>query len=219
MQEFIEIPANINSLSKRRPKFGVGVNDASYMVNPKIDGKRSMCPYYKTWSNMIARSYSARYKEKYPTYDGCSVAKEWLTFSVFKKWMENQDWKGKQLDKDLLVIGNKEYGPATCIFVTSKINSLFLSSDASRGVYPQGVSFSAGKYQAECRHKGRGLYLGKFKTIDEAEIAYLTFKSKLIKELAFDQCLKLSQNLQEALMRHAVALTCRANQLMWSMKR
>ena len=213
---FIEIPATLNSLSKRKPKFGVGTNDASYMVNPVVNGSRSMCPYYKTWSNMIARSYSVKYQEKYPTYKGCSVTKEWLTFSNFRKWMETQDWKGKHLDKDILVIGNKQYGPDTCIFVSGKINTLFLSNDAVRGEYPQGVTLSSGKYQAECRIDGRGVYLGKFKTINEAEITYLLFKSKLVKSVAVDRDARSIRKLQKALLRYAEALTCRANYLMRS---
>lgn len=48
---------------------------------------------------------------------GCSVCEEWLTFSNFKRWMEQQDYEGKALDKDLLVSQNKTYSSETCVFV------------------------------------------------------------------------------------------------------
>ena len=30
---------------------GVGNNDADYAVNPRINGKRGMCPAYQAWRN------------------------------------------------------------------------------------------------------------------------------------------------------------------------
>ena len=59
---------------------GVGVNDANYATS----GKR-MCPFYRRWINMLERCYSEKFQEKNPTYRGCSVCEEWLTFSNFKR--------------------------------------------------------------------------------------------------------------------------------------
>ena len=75
---------------------------------------------------MLQRCYSESHLVRQPTYKGCSVCEEWLTFSNFKSWMEQQDWEGKQLDKDLLVYKNKIYSPETCVFVSSVINSFFV---------------------------------------------------------------------------------------------
>ena len=103
--------------------YGVGINDAEYVVVKReevgnVDGKRKRktvwrCPFYKTWSSMLRRCYSTKYQERCPTYMGCSVSEEWHTFSVFRNWMESQDWQDTQLDKDLLVEGNKVYSPET----------------------------------------------------------------------------------------------------------
>lgn len=86
---------------------GVGVNDASYAVNPLINGKQVMCWIYKKWKSMIHRCYDSKIQARQPAYIGCSVCEEWLTFSNFKLWMEAQDWQGKELDKDILTAGSK----------------------------------------------------------------------------------------------------------------
>lgn len=85
---------------------GMGFNDADYVVYPRINGKQIMCPFYSKWANMLKRCFSSKYQETHPTYIGCSVIKKWLTFSNFRSWMINQDWKDKVLDKDTLNIEN-----------------------------------------------------------------------------------------------------------------
>ncbi|MEH6451150.1 MAG: hypothetical protein V7765_20970 [Oleispira sp.] len=208
MTQFIEVPASKNSLSKRKPVFGIGINDANYVAQPVVESKKISCPYYRAWKNMLMRCYSEKYQTKRPTYIGCSVDKEWLTFSVFRAWMEGQDWQGKQLDKDLLIPGNKEYGPAACIFVSSQINSLLNDHAAERGDFPQGVGFdkALGKYKAYCSVNGKMKHLGCFTSIPEAEITYLTFKSELIKQIASEEEAASNPKLQTALLRHTELL-------------
>ena len=106
---------------------GVGINDADYVVKKfetigYVDGKRKRklvwtCPYHRAWESMLKRCYSAKYQERQPTYKGCTVSDDWLTFSNFRAWMIAQDWEGKHLDKDLLFEGNKIYSTETCVFV------------------------------------------------------------------------------------------------------
>lgn len=133
---------------------GVGINDADYVVQRKetigyVNGKHKQklvwtCPYYRVWTNMLVRCYSTKKQEKYPTYKGCTVSDEWLTFSVFKSWMEKQDWDGKQLDKDLLFEGNKVYSAETCVFVTKEVNMFTTERCAARGEWPIGVNWHKG---------------------------------------------------------------------------
>ena len=75
--------------------YGIGINDADYAVTEwetiEVNGKRKKklvwgCPYYRTWKDMLRRCYSTKFQETNPTYIGCSVSDEWLTFSVFKSW-------------------------------------------------------------------------------------------------------------------------------------
>lgn len=104
--------------SKESIVYGVGINDADYQVS-----KGSWrCPFYKHWKNMLARCYSPAFQRNQPLYIGCSVDPRWHRFSHFRAWMETQDWEGKQLDKDRKVLGNKVYGPDTCLWLTRKEN-------------------------------------------------------------------------------------------------
>ena len=190
MNTFEEVPANKNSLANRKPICGVGINDAYYIVNRKINGKRVMCPYYAKWSSMIKRCYSAIYHERRPTYIDCSVTKEWLAFSVFKSWMESQDWEGKDLDKDLLVQGNKVYSPNACIFVDAAINSLLNENEAARGEYKIGVHLKKGndKFVARCCDGyGKRINIGQYDTEADAFEAYKKGKYKEIKRVALQQ--------------------------------
>ena len=89
--------------------YGVGVNDLGYRTQveeevTKNGGKRIRkvvfrCKYYAAWTSMLKRCYSKKYLESNPSYIGTSVCSEWLYAATFKKWMEQQDWHGKCLDK------------------------------------------------------------------------------------------------------------------------
>lgn len=102
--------------------YGVGVNDADYQVSDSSSGKEVRCQYYIQWKNMLARCYSSAYHKQNKTYIGCSVDPRWYSFMSFRSWMMEQDWEGNQLDKDIIIHGNKVYGPDTCMFVDRKTN-------------------------------------------------------------------------------------------------
>ena len=170
--------------------YGVGINDADYVIKPTINGKRVFCPYYRKWIDMLQRCYSEKYHKRQPTYIGCEVAEEWLTFSNFKAWMEGQDWKGKQLDKDILIPNNKLYSRDTCVFVDSKVNSFLSDCKAARGSYMVGVDCPPprNKFRAQCNDgNGKLLHLGLFETELEAHLVWKACKRKLACKLAEEQ--------------------------------
>lgn len=173
---------------KKKLVHGVGVNDANYTVHSVINGKWVQCKFYQTWTDMLKRCYSSKYQARYPTYVGCAVIPEWLTFSNFKSWMEQQDWRGKQLDKDLLFKGNKVYSPDTCVFVDGGLNNFMLDHGAARGEWPIGVCFDKreGKFMANCSNpfNRRREHLGYFNCPDEAHKAWKKRKHELALELA-----------------------------------
>ena len=182
---------------------GVGVNNADYVVQKSEtvrceNGKRRkkvlwVCPFYQKWLDMLKRCYSAYAKKNHPSYDQCRVCEEWLTFSNFKLWMEQQDWEGKELDKDILYHKNKIYGPDTCVFVDHHTNSFLLDKGGRRGFLKMGVSWqkSAGKFKAQCNDgSGKSRYLGLFDTEQQAHEAWLSFKleqAKLLAEMQTDE--------------------------------
>lgn len=187
--EFPMVPVSKKSFSKRKLVCGVGVNDAEYKTYLRVVGKTKICPYYQRWCSMIQRGYYSRFKEKSITYKDVTVCEEWNTFSTFKLWMEKQDWRGKSLDKDIIVPNNKVYSPETCAFVSSKVNNLLLNNGKLRGKHKQGVSFreSRGKFRADCSNGTGSGFLGEFTTEQLAYEAYVTYKHALILKVANKQ--------------------------------
>ena len=177
---------------------GVGVNDLSYKVQineevTKSGGKRILksvfkCKYYAAWTRMLQRCYSKKYLDSNPTYIGTSVCSEWLSATAFKKWMEEQDWREKCLDKDIIAPGSKLYSPETCAFVLNATNLFVIARDACRGDYPIGVSLckSTGKYIAKCGNifTGKQEHLGLFSTPEEAHEAWRKRKHELAQLVA-----------------------------------
>ena len=177
--------------------YGVGVNDLGYRTQVKEwvtenGGKRIrktvfLCKYYTVWKSMLERCYSKKYLESKPSYVGTSVCSEWLSATEFKKWMEQQDWQGKCLDKDIIAPGSKLYSPETCAFVLPATNS-FVARDASRGEYPTGVSLykRTGKYRARCNNPftEKDEYLGCFSTTEDAHEAWRKRKHELAQLVA-----------------------------------
>ena len=178
--------------------YGVGVNDLGYrtQINEEVTengGKRIMkhvfrCKYYAAWIGMLTRCYSKKYLEINPSYIDARVCSEWLSAVAFKKWMEQQDWHGKCLDKDIIVPGSKLYSPETCAFVLATTNTFVVGSDASRGDYPIGVYLCkrTSKYRAQCGNPftGKQEYLGYFLTQEEAHEAWRKRKHELAQLVA-----------------------------------
>jgi hypothetical protein len=179
---------------------GVGINDADYDVVAHkyifVDGKRRRkivwrCPFYQAWAGMLERGYNEKYKLRQPTYKDVTVCEEWLIFSVFKTWMEKQYHEGQQLDKDILIQGNKVYSPETCVFVSRQVNNFLLDREASRGKYRIGACLhkASGKFMAQCSNPftAKKDHLGYFISEDDAHNAWLTKKLEHAKALAATQ--------------------------------
>ena len=178
--------------------YGVGINDADYAVVKMetigyVNGKRKLklvwfCPFYRTWKSMLERCYSIKLQERCPTYKGCAVSDEWLVFSNFKSWMEKQDFVDKQLDKDLLIGGNKVYSSEACVFVSGVVNSFTTDSGAIRGEWLIGVHWhkKSGKFKSQCSNPftKKQETLGYFACEQEAHEAWLKRKLELAHELA-----------------------------------
>ena len=104
--------------------------------------------------------------------------------------MEKQSWQGNQLDKDLLVEGNKVYSPETCVFVSQGLNTFLLDGNSYKGGLLRGVTIDSrdGAYQAQCKQLGGGnKHLGRYKTQEEAHDAYIQEKKRLAVILAEEQ--------------------------------
>ena len=174
----------------RKPVHGIGLNDADYMTTPTVDGAILWDPAYCTWVNMLKRAYNRRYQVTHPTYSDVTVCKDWHSFRVFRAWWLDNYREGFSLDKDLLIPGNREYGPDACIYVPRWLNSFLNGRSASRGEFPIGVYIckKTGKYLSECGNPitGQKHHLGSFTSPEEAHEAWLTFKLALADKLKPD---------------------------------
>lgn len=99
----------------------LGVGDYSRKKNPKA---------YHHWHQMLTRCGIE--EEKFKNYFDKEITNDWLCFQNFASWAESQvgfSCEKWQLDKDILVKGNKVYSPETCCFVPHRINSLIIKSN------------------------------------------------------------------------------------------
>ena len=194
--------------------YNVGyLGEGKYKV--KENGKNT--DEFDTWYNMLKRCYSDKCQKTRPTYKGCCVCEEWLNYSNFKKWYDENYYEIEgqlmALDKDILVKGNKIYSPDACVFVPQNINTLFTKRNKSRGKYPIGVykPNNSNKYQAMCNifynEKRQYKYLGLYNTIGEAFNAYKQFKEANIKQMADYYKDNIPNKLHEAMYNYKVEIT------------
>ena len=182
--------------------YSIGINDADYKVRPTINGREVMCPVYQTWSNMLMRCYSEKYHLRQPTYVGCVVEPKWRVFSVFRRWMIEQDWKGNHLDKD--IVGNGElYSSETCVFIPQWLNNFVNTRPASRGKLPLGVTLDRGWYLAQLGTRDKHMNLGRFRNVADAHAAFVTEKTKLSRQYASEQT---DARIRDGLLRFASML-------------
>ncbi len=185
---------------------GVGIND--YDERIKINGKHILS--YRKWLALLGRCYKESTLKRNPTYLGCSVCEEWKYFSKFKEWFDENYVDGYEIEKDILVKGNKVYSPPTCCFVPHKINSLFCKSNSTRGVYPIGVYYKKkqGIFVAVLQKGGKTqTEIGKYSNPDEAFNAYKQAKESYIKEVADGWKDKIASNVYEAMYNYKVEIT------------
>ena len=188
---------------------GVGVVGTKYLS--RVNGV--LIKEYGLWQNMLRRCYSDSSKKKRPTYEGCEVSDNFLHYEYFYEWCHKQigfNNEGWQLDKDLLIKGNKVYSENTCVFIPSEINLVLVKCTASRGEHLIGVHWSKTNKAFVAKvseNKGKSEHLGYFKTEIEAFNAYKEAKESFIKEQAEKWKDKIDERAYEALMNYTVDIT------------
>ena len=192
--------------------FGAGILGTKYP--PSVNGVKTK--EYELWQNMLQRCYSDTYKKKNPTYEGCEVSENFKSYEYFYEWCHKQvgfdnDGNGNsfQLDKDLLVKGNKVYNEFTCVFLPKEINLLLVKRESLRGNHLIGVCWHNASKSFVSRvnkNKGKQEYLGSFNTEVEAFNAYKTAKESFIKEQANKWKDKIDPRAYNALMSYEVMI-------------
>lgn len=169
----------------KRTTCGIGYNTGGkYKV--KEYGRHTVA--YRTWRNMFQRCYEPKYHEDYPTYIFCEVDESFHNYQDFAQWFYAHKYSGLgyELDKDLLVVGNKIYSPDTCCFVPNSLNVLLNNNKAMRGELPQGIHFQKNNknYVARLSIGNKRKHLGVFDTPEEAFAVYKKAKEDNVKRMA-----------------------------------
>ena len=190
--------------------YSVGVNDKKYPAYIQKVCTRE----YRIWNGMIRRCYDVSFHERNRSYIGCTVSENFKSYSYFYEWcqeqigFENEAW---QLDKDILVKGNKLYSENVCLFIPQELNCLLTTSRAARGEYPLGVTYDqkVGQFCAQgcffeepCRK-----HIGYYSTASQAFLAYKTLKESFIKQQAEKWKADIDPRAYHALMNYQVEIT------------
>lgn len=147
------------------------------------------------WNKISARCLAGgNYQIGNPAYVGTTNGFD--DFQQFAEWCNDQpgyssfDAEGFrfEIDKDILVHGNKIYSPKTCCFVPKRINSLLTSSTAARGKHPLGVSYVKRRsvFMAYCKDGTGMTFLGHFSDTMLAHQAWQIKKRDVITSAAMD---------------------------------
>lgn len=195
--------------------YGVGITGNKYPT--KIDGKRTKeCV---AWYAMIRRCFDEKIKDKNPTYKDVTCCDEWLLYDNFYEWLHSQEnfnkWydnDGWNVDKDILVKGNKIYSPETCCLVPHNVNTLFVKNNKDRGGCPIRVYFykKSNKFRAQISNKNQLNGLGYYLTLEDAfYLGYKPYKENLIKQVAQEEYAKgnITKHCYDAMMNYEVEIT------------
>ena len=193
---------------------GVGMLGVKYPS--KVNGENTK--EYKTWMNMLKRCYSKNLKSRNRTYEGVTCCEEWLLYENFYEWLHNQPNFDKwyngyrwDLDKDILVKGNKIYSPEMCCLVPNNVNKLFVKRDNDRGSLPIGVTKNKKGFRAEWNNQLKKCYEYSitYATIDEAFQSYKFHKENLIKQVAQAEFSNgnITEKCYNAMMNYEVEIT------------
>lgn len=191
-------------MGARKNLFGVGKFD----IDATRTSSKTIRNAYFVWYDMLCRCYSKKFQEKQPSYIGCVVCEEWKLFSNFLAWFEVNYKEGCELDKDILFKNNKVYSPETCIFLPKRINTLILRQKRKRGEYPIGVHNNGSSFIANIKKDKKTLYLGSFKTKEEAFLAHKQAKELYIQEVAQEYFNKgeIDKRVYDALMNYKIEI-------------
>lgn len=190
---------------------GVGINDKTYPSF--ITSIKQKTDEYCLWYDMLKRCYNKKYLERTKTYHGCSINNNFLNYTYFYEWCNRQigfGLEGWQLDKDILIKGNKIYSETACAFVPMEINTLFTKTTSKRGIFPIGVYYNKekGKFVAQCNFNiGSQTYLGSFNTPLEAFDVYKKHKELYIKQVADKYKAVIDHRVYEAMYHYEVEIT------------
>lgn len=140
--------------------------------------------------SMLARCKEGGiYQRNAPTYIGCKMSENFKDFKKFEIWHRSQIGYGcddYDIDKDLLIEGNKLYSEDTCVLIPAALNAFLTFRQTTKNSLPIGVCEQRiGKFKAAIKIDGCVKYLGVFNTAVDAGNAYVIAKELEAKRWIF----------------------------------
>lgn len=197
--DVVATKGNVVKGSVRSPyaktKFGIGFRgEGPHTMHNKLT--------YRKWSGMMTRCYDQQYSLDHPTYEGASCHEDWHNYQNFCEWAIEQvgfGVKGFDLDKDLLIPGNKQYGPDTCVFLPQELNKILGNTSPERGISTR--PDLNGKWLARYNSVDGEIYLGCHEK-QKALAIYQEYKLKYLKERALHWEAQIDPRAFKALMKY-----------------
>ena len=164
---------------------------------------------YQVWCSVLQRCYSPSNERMRSGYKDCTVSDMFKMFPLFLCWWKENvvdDKTSYQLDKDILVKGNRIYGEDTCCLVPREINNLFINTKNTNKTLPVGVRFVEGTnmFKSVVRKFGKSTCLGSYTTVEKAFNAYKKAKEAHVKDVANKWKDKIDPRAYEALMNWTI---------------
>lgn len=208
--DYTPILFNLPQIAKIKPKdillYGIGVND--FAVTPAADEWS-----YNVWDRILDCCYNDNSTRSRATYFDCTVTECWHRYSDFKVWFDKNCIIGYQLDKDILLPGNRIYGPDTCCFVPKYINdAVRWRREMPRSGY-SGTTVFGGGFQAEITHKG-SKQIGEWRTSAmDAHCDWQRLKAETIEDHLCDYLREVAPDLRvvRALLKYVDRLRSNAD--------
>ena len=130
---------------------------------------------------------------------------------IFNKSQEEIKGQMKLIESKVM---NANIGHRTKYIDIGNVGKLFIKSNKSRGKYPIGVTLHKGcnNFCSRCSilDENNNIIrkeIGYFKTIEEAFLAYKTFKEQYIKQVADEYKDKIPKKLYDAMYNYKVEIT------------
>lgn len=165
---------------------GVGyIGNGTYVARTS---KGCITPEYACWQGMLRRCYEPMDEMTERNYGDCDVCPEWHNFQNFAQWCQGQqgfNTPEANIDKDILVVGNRTYGPNGCCFVPRHLNAAVTGSKHTNVSGYVGVSETDyGRFTSSITLNNTGVHLGIFDTKEQAFAVYKSMKEAYIRTLS-----------------------------------
>lgn len=193
--------------------FGVGFMGVGSFCS-RLNG--SITPEYRAWVSMLERCYSESLHIDSPSYGNCTVHPDWHNFQSFAKWYTEQEFYGLgyHLDKDILLVGNREYSDKYCCLVPNCVNALVYSvKKVCQQKTPIGVHYDKNKrkYISSVTFEGQRERSEYFECAEDARDFYIKQKRKVIRMGAIKYKNIISERVYLSLLDFNVSELCRGD--------